>query len=154
MSTSPFSANFFFAKSSQTSLKISSMFSSLSGCPPIEMTRPTTRIAGGTPTLRKRSEASSLTIAAKIEASSMGSSCEVLLFYSIPAVERAEKFLRERFEPLARGRRDFDQIGRFQLFPEGGGDLLRPGDVGLRRDDEDRSEEHTSELQSRFGISY
>src|SRR3982751_543641 len=47
------------------------MFSSVIGLPPMEMTRPTTRMAGGTPTLRKRSEAVSLTIAAKMLASSM-----------------------------------------------------------------------------------
>src|SRR5262252_940447 len=95
------------------------MFSSVSGLPPIEMTRPTTRMAGGTPTLRKRSEASSLTIAAKMLASSMGrlplipASSRISagrLFYPIPGRGSAEKFPDELAEPVARHGGNFQDL--------------------------------------------
>src|SRR4051812_129076 len=100
------------------------MFSSVSGVPPIEMTRPTTRMAGGTPTLRKRSEASSLTIAAKMLASSMAWAPLIpgdlslrrrrgrhgLLFYPIAGSRGAEKLPDEVLQALAGHRGDRDEL--------------------------------------------
>src|SRR5688572_2613318 len=96
----------------------------------MDTTRPMTRIEGGTPTFRKRSDASSLTIAAKMLASSMGCPPSRLILPYFGGGTRAHKSRPERNVLGGEGLGEDFGLRGIEFFQDPAG---QRGEAGARR---------------------